>query len=69
MMHGDTKCFEDIVQLYGWGFKHTISQEAGDSLLKVLYDISYATPSKGYSSGSYLGCLKESVKEKISWAF
>lgn len=36
---GDTKCFEDIVQLYGWGLKHTISQEAGDSLLQVLYDI------------------------------
>jgi hypothetical protein len=36
---GDRKQFEDIVQLYGWGLRHGISEEAGDSLLKVLADI------------------------------
>lgn len=36
---GDSKYFADVVQLYGWGLKHCISEEAGDNLLQVLYDI------------------------------
>ena len=38
-LDGDRKQFEDVVQLYGWGLRHCISEEAGDSLLKVLAEI------------------------------